>query len=69
MFVVKLHYVDAVVDAIAHIHVKPPRLTKPGFVAGGAAVMLMASGLALAIGLHFHYHAPEQHSFVVALHQ
>ena len=29
---------DAVVDAIAHTNVKPPRLTKQGFVARGAAV-------------------------------
>ena len=27
---------DAVVDAIAHIHVKPPRLSKQGFVARDA---------------------------------
>ena len=27
------------VNAIAHNHIKPPRLTKQGFVAGGAAAV------------------------------
>jgi len=33
---------DAVVNAIAHINVKPPRLTKQGFVAQGAAAVAVA---------------------------
>ena len=28
------HHIHAVVDAIAHIHIKPPRLSKQGFVLG-----------------------------------
>ena len=60
---------DAVVDAIAHIDIKPPRLTKQGFVAGGAAAMPVAGGLALAIRLRFHNHAPEQFSACLVLHQ
>ena len=54
------HHVHAVVDAIAHIDIKPPRRTKQGFVARGAAAMPVAGRLALAIRLRFHNHAPEQ---------
>ena len=60
---------DAVVNAIAHIDIKPPRLTKQGFVAGGAAAIAVAGGLALAIRLRFHNHAPQQLAIRLALHQ
>jgi len=36
-----------VVYAIAHIHIKPSRLTKQGCVAGGAAAMPVAGRVAL----------------------
>jgi hypothetical protein len=49
-----------VVNAIAHIHIKPPWLTKQGFVAGGAAAMPVAGGLLLRIRLRFHKYAPQQ---------
>jgi hypothetical protein len=58
-----------VVNAIAHINVKPPRLTEEGFVAGGAAAMAVTGGLALAIRLRFHNHAPEQLTRGLAFHQ
>ena len=48
------------VNAITHIHIKPPRLSKEGFVAGGAAAIAVAGGLGLAIRLRFHNHAPQQ---------
>ena len=38
---------DAVVDATAHINVKPPRLTKQGFGAGVAVAIAVAGGLVL----------------------
>ena len=60
---------DAVVDAIAHVDIKPPRLTKQGFVARGPAAMAMASRFTLAIGLRFHNHAPEQLAIPLAPHQ
>ena len=50
---------DAVVHAIAHDHIKPPRLAKQGFVAGGAAAVAVAGGLILQIPLPFHNHAPQ----------
>jgi len=34
-----------VVNAIAHNHIETPRLTKQGFVAGGAAAVAVAGGL------------------------
>ena len=37
-----LHSFDAVVDAVAHIDVKTPWLTKERFVAGGAAAVAVA---------------------------
>jgi hypothetical protein len=58
-----------VVNAIAHIHIKPPRLTKQRFVAGGAAAVAVAGGVALAIRLRFHNHAPQQLAIGLALHQ
>ena len=60
---------DAVVNAIAHIDIKPPWLTKQRFVAGGAAPVPVAGRLALAIRLCFHNHAPEQLPSGLALHQ
>ena len=56
-------------NAIAHIHIKPPRLTKQRFVAGGAAAVAVAGGVALAIRLRFHNHAPQQLAIGLALHQ
>jgi hypothetical protein len=35
-------YIHAVVNAIAHIDIKPPWLTKQGFVAGGTAAVAVA---------------------------
>ena len=57
------------VNAIAHINVKSPRLTKERFVAGGAAAVAVAGGLALAIRLRFHNHAPQQAAVCLAFHQ
>jgi len=57
------------VNAIAHIHVKPPRLTKQGFVAGGAAAVAVAGGVVLGIRLGFHHHAPKQPAVCLAIHQ
>ena len=49
-----------VVNAIAHNHIKPPRLAKQGFFAGGAAAIAVAGGLIMQIPLRFHNHAPQQ---------
>jgi hypothetical protein len=57
------------VNAIAHIDIKPPRLTKQGFVAGGAAAVAVTGGLVLGIRLRFHNHAPQQLAIRLALHQ
>jgi len=54
------------VNAIAHIHIKTPRLTKQGFVAGGAAAIAMAGWLPLGIRIRFHNHAPQQLALGVA---
>ena len=61
--------VDAVMNAIAHIDVEAPRLTKQGFIAGAAAAMPVAGGLGLAIRLRFHNHAPQQLASGLALYQ
>jgi hypothetical protein len=53
------HFI-AVVDAIAHIDIKPPSLTKQGFVAGSAAAVAVAGRVALRIRLRFQNHAPQQ---------
>jgi hypothetical protein len=58
-----------VVDAVAHIDIKPPSLTKQGFVAGGAAAVAVAGGVILGIRLGFHNHAPQQLHSGLALHQ
>ena len=57
------------VDAIAHVHIKPPRLTEEGFVTGGAAAVAVAGGLLLGIRLRFHNHAPQQLAIRLAFHQ
>ena len=57
------------VNAIAHIHVKPPRLTKERFVAGGAATVAVTGRVILGIRLGFHNHAPEQAAVLLAFHQ
>ena len=56
-------------NAIAHIDVEAHRLAKQVFVAGAVAAMPLAGGLALAIRLRFHYHAPEQLFTLLAFHQ
>jgi hypothetical protein len=58
-----------VVNAIAHIHVKPPRLTKQRFVAGGAAAVAVAGRVVLRIRLGFHKYAPEQLATFLAFHK
>jgi len=58
-----------VVNAVAHIHIKPPRLTKQGFVTGGAAAVAVAGGLLLGIRLRFHNHAPQHRSLGLAFNQ
>ena len=57
------------VNAIAHIDIKPPRLTKQRFVAGGAAAVAVAGGLLLGIRLRFHNHAPQKLPSGLAFHQ
>ena len=57
------------VDAIAHIHIKPPWLTKQRVVAGGAAAVAVAGGVVLGIRLRFHHHTPEQAAVCLAFHQ
>jgi len=58
-----------VVNAIAHIHIKPPRLTKQRFVAGGAAAVAVADELLLGIRLRLHSHAPQQLATFLEFHQ
>jgi len=43
----RLNHIHAVVNAIAHNHIKPPRLPKQRFIAGGAAAIPVAGGLSL----------------------
>jgi len=57
------------VNAVAHIHIETPRLTKQGFVAGGAAAVAVAGGLLLGIRLRFHKYAPQQLPSGLAFHQ
>ena len=64
-----VHHIDAVVNAIAHIHIKPPRLSKERFVAGGAATVAVTGRVILGIRLRFHNHAPQQLTRGLALHQ
>jgi hypothetical protein len=64
-----IHHIDAVVNAITHINVKPPRLTEERFVAGAAAAVAVTGGVGLPIRLRFHNHAPQQLTRGLALHQ
>ena len=64
-----VHPFHAVVNAIAHIDLKPPWLTKERFVARGAAAIAVAGGVVLGICLGFHHHAPQQAPVPLALHQ
>jgi len=57
------------VDAEAQIDIKTSRLTKQGFVAGGAAAVAVTGGLSLGIRLHFHDHTPQQLPSGLAFHQ
>ena len=57
------------VNAIAHIDVKTPWLTKERFVAWGAAAEAVAGGVVLGIRLGFHHHAPEQAAVLLPFHQ
>ncbi len=62
-------HIHAVVDAIADIDVKPPRLTRERFVTGGAAAVAVTGGVVLGIRLGFHHHTPEQAAVVLAFQQ
>ena len=57
------------VNAIAHIDIKPPRRTQKRFVAGCAAAVAMTSEVVLGIRLHFHNHTPQQLAIRLALHK
>lgn len=57
------------VTAIAANHIKPPRLSKQDFIAGGAAAVAVAGGLYMAIRLRFHNHPPKQLATCLALPQ
>jgi len=59
----------AVVNAIAHIHVKASRLTKQRFVVGCAAAVAVAGRVVLGIRLRFNNHAPQQLAIGLAFHQ
>jgi len=58
-----------VVNAIARIDVKTPRLTKQRFVAWSAASVAVAGGVVLGIRLGFHNHTPQQLAIRLAFHQ
>jgi hypothetical protein len=58
-----------VVNAVAHIHIETPWLTKQGFVAGGAAAIAVAGRVLLRIRLRFHNHAPQKAAIGLAFHQ
>ena len=57
------------VNAVAHIHIETPWLTKQRFVAGRAASVAVAGGVILGIRLRFHNHAPQQLAIRLAFHQ
>jgi len=65
----RVHHVYAVVNAVTHINVKPPRLTKEVFIAGGSAAVAVAGGLVLRIRLRFHKYAPQKLAIGLAFHQ
>ena len=54
---------------MAHIHVKPPRLTKERFVAGATAAVPVTGGVVLGIRLRFHNRAPQEVAIGLAFHQ
>jgi len=58
-----------VVNAIARIDIEASRLTKQGFVAGGAAAIPVAGGLLLGMRLLIRHQAPQQLAIGLALHQ
>jgi len=58
-----------VVNAIAHIDIETPRLTKQRFVAWSAAAIAVTGGVVLGIRLRFHKHTPKQAAVPLALHQ
>ena len=62
-------HIHSVVNAIAHIPIKPPNLAKQGFVAGGAATVAMIGGVVLGIRFRFHNHAPQQLTIRLPYHQ
>ena len=57
------------VNAVAHIDIKTPWLTKECFVAGGAAAEAVAGGVVLGIRLGFHNHAPQKVARGLTFHQ
>ena len=57
------------VNAIAHIDINTPWLTKERFVAGATAAVAVTGGVVLRIRLGFHNHAPEQLAIRLAFHQ
>jgi len=57
-----------VVNAVAHIHIETPWLTKQLLVAGAAAAIAVAGGVILGIRLRFHNHAPQQLAIRLAFH-
>ena len=57
------------VDAVAHINIEKPWLTKQGFVAGAAVPMPVAGRLVFGIRLRFHNYAPQQLAIGLAPHQ
>ena len=57
------------VEAVAHIHIKAPRLTEQGFVLRRTAAVTVTSGIVLGIDLGLNDHAPEQAAVVLAIHQ
>jgi hypothetical protein len=63
------HSLHAVVDAVAHIDVKPPWLTKERLVAWGAAAVAVAGGVALGVRLRFNHHTPKQAAVLLVFHQ
>ena len=64
-----VHPFDAVVNAIAHIHIETPWLSKERFVAWGAVAVSVAGGVVLGIRLGFHHQTPQQAPVVLAFHQ
>ena len=57
------------VNAVAHIDVKTPCLTKELFFAQGTAVVAVAGGVVLGIRLGFQHHTPKQAAVLLAFQQ